>query len=160
MEKLKYLLANPYAWLLFAFILSLPYVLTYMRRFYPKELQKKMEKEDACMLEATQRPEMKTIRRNALVGIVLSVGISYIISYHLMELSCDSLKTFLNIFSALISFVVVYMIVAEHKINKGKKDKNCSKIYTKREIIMQIGIYGGLVVLLFAIIVMSGMGKR
>ena len=159
MEKLKYLFTNPYTWLFIVFVFALPYVLKYIRRFYSKELQKKMEKEDACMLEANQRPEMKIVRRNALVGIVLSVGISYIISYHLMELSCDSLKIFTNIFSVLISFVVVYMIVAEHKINKGKKDKICSKIYTKREIIMQIGIYGGLVVLLFAIIVMSGIGK-
>ena len=159
MEKLKYLLTNPYVWLFFAFVLSLPYVITYMRRFYSKELQKKMEKEDACMLEANQRPEMKTMRRNALVGIVLSAGVSYIISYHFIELSCDRLKTFLNILSALISFVVVYMIVAERKINKGKKDKKCLNIYTKREFIMQIGIYGGLVVLLLVIIVMSSIGK-
>jgi len=38
-EHFKTLFANPYTWAYFAFIFTLPYLLKYMRQFFPKKLQ-------------------------------------------------------------------------------------------------------------------------
>ena len=151
MEKLKYLLANPYWWLFFAFMLSLPLLIKYIRRFYPKELQEKIMEAEACVLKRNKKPEIKRIQFFFNIGILFALIIGAFVAY----LSNNILMAYVPVFVVILIFVRY-----EKLINKGKKDKNCSKIYTKREIIMQIGIYGGLVVLLFAIIVMFDIGKR
>ena len=115
MEKLKYLFANPYAWLFFAFIFTLPYLLKYMRRFYSEELQKKMKKEEVCIMEFQQKPEMKRMRKIVFIGFVLSVSVSYIISYILMDTSCDTTRIFINIFLVLATPIMIYAIVVEYK---------------------------------------------
>jgi len=157
MEKLIYLFSNPYTWLFIIFTFSLPYILKYMRRFYPKKLQQQMAEEEACILEINTKPEMKAMRKNVFIGFVLSIIISYIISYYLIASVDNTLRTFTNIFIGLSSLVAIYAMVTEYKINKDKK--NCSDIYDKREFFTQIGIYGSLVVLLIFIIVYFEIGR-
>lgn len=152
MQHLKYLLTNPYTWLFLIFTICLPYILKYMRRFYPRKLQEQMEKEEACNLELYQKLEMQRTRKNMIAGIFISFGISVVISYF----SENILSTFEIVFVSMMGVVVLYSVIVDYRINKGK---NCLKIYDKRELLTQIGIYGGLVVLLIFIIEMLHIGR-
>jgi len=49
--------------------------------------QKQMEQEEACTLKLNQKPEMKRMRKVANIGFILSVVMSYIVTYHLIEIS-------------------------------------------------------------------------
>ena len=129
MEKLKYLFTNPYTWLFFAFILSLPYVLTYMRRFYPKELQKQMEKEEACTLKRNQKPEMKTMLKNVRLGSLFAFLISVLIAYS----SENSLEVFKTFFLIIMMPIFIYAMAMEYKINKNK---NCNHVSVKYMLVM------------------------
>ena len=129
MEKLKYLFTNPYTWLFFAFILSLPYVLTYMRRFYPKELQKQMEKEEACTLKRNQKPEMKTMLKNVRLGSLFAFLISVLIAYS----SENSLEVFKTFFMIIMMPIFIYAMAMEYKINKNK---NCNHVSVKYMLVM------------------------
>ena len=145
MEKLKYLLTNPYSWLLFAFILSLPYVLTYMRRFYPKELQKQMEKEEACTLKRNEKPEMKTMLKNVRLGSLFAFLISLIIAYF----AENSLEVFKTLFMIIMMPIVIYAMVMDYKINKNK---NCNHVSVKYMLVMFaiIVLIAFIVILIFA----------
>jgi hypothetical protein len=147
MEKLIYLFSNPYTWLFIVFTMGLPYLLKYMRRLFPQKLQDQMAKEEACFLEGNQKPEIKRIHRNMHIGIFISLVTSFIVSYCID----NTFHRVYVIFMSITSVVVIYSGIAEHKVKKDKK--NCSDIYDKREFFTQIGIYGGLVVLLIFIIV-------
>ena len=129
MEKLKYLFTNPYTWLFFAFILSLPYILTYMRRFYPKELQKQMEKEEACTLKRNQKPEMKTMLKNVRLGSLFAFLISVLIAYS----SENSLEVFKTFFLIIMMPIFIYAMAMEYKINKNK---NCNHVSVKYMLVM------------------------
>lgn len=152
LQHLKYLLTNPYIWLLLIFTICLPYILRYMRRFYPKKLQEQMAKEEACNLELHQKPEMQRTRKNMMVGIFISFVTSLAISYF----SENSLSTFAIVFVSMMGALALYGGIVEHRESKGKK---CLEIYDKRELLTQIGIYGGLVVLLIFIIEMLHIGS-
>jgi heme/copper-type cytochrome/quinol oxidase subunit 4 len=133
MERLTYLFTNPYTWLLIVFISVLPYALKYIRRFYPEELQKQMEYEEACTLKLNQKHEMKQMRKVVTIGFILSVVVSYAVAYHLIESSNNTFKIFSNIFMVLMSTIAIYAMITEHKINK---DKNCHHISVKYYIVM------------------------
>lgn len=152
LQHLKYLLTNPYTWLLLIFTICVPYVLKYMRRFYSKKLQEQIKKEEACNLELHQKPEMQRTRKNMMVGTFISFGVSVAISYF----SENFLGTFEIIFVSMIGIVALYGGIVEYRVSKGKK---CLKIYDKRELLTQIGIYGGLVVLLIFVIIMFDIGR-
>ncbi len=123
MEQLKYLITNPYSWVLIGAVLILPYLLKYMRILYPETLRKKMEEEEACTLELYQKPQMRTMRKNMVFAIVISLISSYVLGYHLME-SSNPLRTSKNIFVLLIVLIALYAIVVEYKITKGKSCKD------------------------------------
>ena len=152
LENLKYLLTNPYTWLFIIFTMCLPYILQYMRQFFSKKLQEQMAKEEACTLKVHEKPEMKRMRKNVTIGIFISFVASVLISYF----SEDSLHTFRIIFMYMMGIVALYSMVVDYKVNKGR---NCLKIYNKSELMTQVSIYAGLVVLLVLIIVMFDIGK-
>ncbi len=133
MERLTYLFTNPYTWLFIVFILVLPYALKYIRRFYPEKLQKQMEQEEACTLKLNQKPEMKRMRKVVFIGFVLSILVSYIISYYVIESSDNTFEIFKNIFIVLMMIVSIYAMITEHKISKGK---NCHHVSIKYLTIM------------------------
>lgn len=119
MENFIHIWTNPYSWLLIGTIIALPYLLKLMRRLYPESLRKKMEKEEACTLKLYQKPQMRTLRKNMVFAFVISFIASYVVGYHLVE-STDPLGTSKNIFVLLIVPIVLYAIVIEYKITKGK----------------------------------------
>jgi len=123
-----------------------------MRQFFPKKLQEQMAKEEACTLKVHEKPEMKRMRKNVTIGIFISFVVSVLISYF----SENSLHTFRIIFMYMMGIVALYSMVVDYKVNKGR---NCLKIYNKSELMTQISIYAGLVVLLVLIIVMFDIGK-
>jgi len=151
-EHFKTIFTNPYTWMMFAFILTLPYLLKYMRRFFPKKLQKKIEKEEACDLEYRQQPEIVRLRKKLIIGIIISLIVSAFISYLIEE----SWRIFTYIFASMITIVVLYAVIVEYILSKNKYI-NCLKIYNKREILILIGIYGGLI-FLFTTILVFGIG--
>jgi len=131
------------------FSFSLTYVLKHMRRFYPAKLQEKMAKEEACTLKVNKKPEMKAMRKNVFIGFVLSIIISYIISYYLIASVDNTFRTFTNIFIGLFSLVAIYAMVTEYKINK---DKNCNDMIVGYKFMKWVGIFMGLVFVIALII--------
>ena len=111
-----------------------------------------MAKEEACTLKRNQKPEMKRMQKNTTIGIFISFVTSVVVSCFVEE----SLNVFKIVFMSMMSIVLLHSMIVDYKVNKGK---NCLKIYDKRELITQISIYGGLVVLLILIIVMFDIGK-
>ena len=153
MEKFIYLFSNPYTWLLIVFTMGLPYLLKYMRRLLPKKVQEQMAKDEACTLEWRQKPEIKRIHRNMHIGIFISLVTSFIVSY------CID-NTFHRVYVIFISIAIVVLIYSGIAERKVKRDKNnCSNIYGKREFIIQVGIYGGLILLLVFSIFYFGVGR-
>lgn len=151
--SLKYLLTNPYVWLFFIFIICLPYVFQYMRRFFPKKLQEQMAKEEACNLEQQQKPETKRMLKNMYIALLISLATSIVVSYF----SEDSLDMFNMVFAGMGGLGALYFSIINYRANKD--NKNCLEIYDKREFIIQISIYGGLVVLLILVIMYFEIGR-
>ena len=89
MERLTNLVTNPYTWLLFAFAISLPYILKYLRRFYPDNVRKKMEKEEACMIENNAKPKVKQLNRIFLLSMftipTLFFSVLYLLNYDILH---------------------------------------------------------------------------
>jgi len=125
LERLSNLASNPYTWILFIFIMSLPYILKYLRRFYPEKLRKKMDKEEACTLEYQQKPEMKFVRKIILIGMLSVIFISYFVSFYFLTNLINPLATFRNLFLIGALIVVIIAISFESKI---KKDENCNEV--------------------------------
>ncbi len=125
LERLLNLINNPYTWGLFVFVMALPYILKYMRRWYPKSWQESMAKEEACTLEYQQKPEMKFIRRILSIGLVSVVLISYVLAYYILPNIEYHLKTFRDLFLIGAVIIVILTIYFESKI---KKNKNCNDV--------------------------------
>ena len=152
-EMLTNLVSNPYTWLFFAFVISVGYILQYMRRFYPKSWQEAMAKEEACTLEFQKKHEMKLIRKIVLLGFLSSLGISYLIVYYLLENIENKFRLCMDIY---LSFSVVIMIIAGVLAHRIKKDKNCNDVifgYKFMKIVITIEI---LVILVMGILYLLG----
>jgi len=128
MEKLKYFLTNPYTWLFIIFIFSLPYILKYMRHFYPEKLQEQMAEEEVCTLEKSKKPEMKRLQKIFQIGTLFSFFVTLLVAYYY-----QSLEVTKTVFISLMSLVAIYGTVTEYKINK---DKTCSHVSVKYYIAM------------------------
>ena len=123
---------------IFIFIISLPVILQYIRRFYPKSLREKMEIEEACTLEVNQKLEMKRMRKIVFIGFVLSGIISYLLAYYFLPVIQTKFKMFINIFVGSISLVTVYAMLSEYKINK---DENCNEKIVGYKFMKWFGIF-------------------
>ena len=128
MEDLKYLFSNPYVWLFIIFSFSLPYILKYIRRFYPEKLQQQMAKEEVCILEKSKKPEMKHLQKIFQIGTLFSFFVTLLVAYYY-----QSLEVTKTVFISLVSLIAIYVTVSEYKI---KKDKTCSHISVKYYIVM------------------------
>jgi len=136
-EMLTNLVNNPYTWLFLGFIVSLAYILQYMRRFYPNHWQEAMAKEEACTLEFQKKPEMKLVRKITLIGFLSMIFISYILSFHLLSDLVNPLDTFTKIFLSGAMFIMAISIYYQSKI---KKDKNCNDVIVGYKFMKIVGI--------------------
>ena len=123
---------------IFIFIISLPVILQYIRRFYPKSLREKMEIEEACTLEVNQKPEMKRMRKIVFIGFVLSGIISYLLAYYFLPVIQTKFKMFINIFVGSIGLVAGYAMLSEYKTNK---DENCNEKIVGYKFMKWFGIF-------------------
>jgi len=152
-ERLTNLLTNPYTWLLFTFTMLLPYILKFIRRFYPKSWQEAMAKEEACTLEFHKKPEMKLVRRIITIGILSTIFFSYILVFHFLKNLENPLNTFRNIFLSSAMFIVAISIYYESKI---KKDKNCNDVIVGYKFMKIVGIIEILFILVMGILYLLG----
>jgi len=149
-EMLTNLVTNPYTWVLFAFAMTLPYILKFLRRLYPKHWQEAMAKEEACTLIHQQKPEMKLVRRILTIGILGIVLLSYIIVFHVLSDVVNPLDTVIN-FVAIGAIPVVLTAVSYE--NKIKKEKNCNDDFVGSKYMKVIGIVLGIVFFILLLIV-------
>jgi len=133
-ERLLNLITNPYTWVILVFIMALPYLLNYMRRFYPEKLRKQMEKEEACTLELQQKLEMKRMRKYITIGFIFSALLTVCIAYY-FEIERGNISWIFIISMTPITF---YAMIVEHRISKGKK---CLQFYDKKEFFILVGIF-------------------
>jgi len=124
-ERFENFVTNPYTWLLFVFTVSLPYILRYIRRFYPEKLQENMKKEEACALEFNQKPKIKFLNKVMTTGMISSVVISYLITYHLLSNLENKLSMFVNLFASMILLIVLIISILQSKV---KNDKDCNDV--------------------------------
>jgi len=128
------LITNPYTWLFIIFTMALPYILQYMRRFYPEKLRKQMEKEEACTLELQQKPEMKRTGKYLAIGFFVAIILTICI-YYTFDIAKKHIGVIYTIF---LSPTFIYVGVLQHKIKKGK---NCLQFYDKKEYLQLVGIF-------------------
>ena len=150
---IKNLVTNPYTWVFFVFALSLPMILRYIRRFYPKSLQEAMEKEEACTLELNRRPEMKRLRKFMFIGLFCVVLISYLLSFYLLSDVVDPLMRFYKVLVIGIIIVIVPFIYYENKIRKGQ---DCKDVIVGYKFIKIVGIIE--ICLIVTVVIMNILG--
>lgn len=137
-ERFENLVSDPYTWVFFIFIMSLSYILQYLRRFYPKSLREKMEKEEACNLEYQKKPEMKLVRKIILFGLLFSIIISYLITYNLLQNLGNKIETFRNILLGIYIPIILTTLFYEYKTTK---DKNCNDVIVGYKFIKWVGMF-------------------
>jgi len=152
-QMLTNLVTNPYTWLFFVFIIALPYVLQYLRRFYSKSWQKAMAKEEACRLEHHKKPEMKLVRKIINIGFLSMLFVSYVLSFHLLTDLVNPLKTFTYIFFGGAMLIMAVSIYYESKI---KKDKNCNDVIVGYRFMKIVGIMEVLFIVIAGILYLLG----
>ena len=124
-ERFENLVTNPYTWVLFIFTMFLPYILKYIRRFYPKKLQEKMNKEEACTLEFNQQPKIKFLNKVMTTGMISSVVISYLITYHLLSNLENKLSMFIDLFGSMLLSIALIISILQSKV---KNNKDCNDV--------------------------------
>lgn len=124
-ERAMNLLTNPYTWVLFIFVMLLPYILKYIRRFYPESLREKMEKEEACTLEYQENPKVQMLYKIIQASFFISIFVSYLTVYHLFDSIENKFKTAFNLFVGIMSFIVIVGVYFDYKLSK---DKNCNDV--------------------------------
>ena len=134
LDKLIFLISNPYIWLFIFFALSLERILIYIRRFYPKSLQEKMKKEEACTLESQNNPKVQKLHRLLSFSILLVAFCSYLLAYHILKYNENKLlhiepfntaESMMTISFFVSSLIIIFIhSVYENKING---DKNCNE---------------------------------
>ena len=139
------LITNPYTWAFIVFTMALPYLVIYMRRFYPEKLRKQMEKEEACTLELQQKPEMKRVRKYVIIGFIFSVLLTVCIAYY-FEIEKRNISL---IFIISIIPITLYAMIVEQRISKGKK---CLQFYDKKEYLQLVGIFVVMIVIIVTIV--------
>ena len=125
LERLTNLVTNPYTWLFLIFAMSLPYLLKYIRRFYPSTLREKMDKEEACTIAHQKKPEMQFVQKILVFGLLFSIVVSYVITYQLLSNLENSLRTFQNIFLGIYFPIMLVGLFYEHRI---AKNENCNDV--------------------------------
>ena len=133
-ERLLNLITNPYTWAFIVFTMALPYILQYMRRFYPEKLRKQMEKEEACTLEKQQKPEMRRVRKYMFIGFFFSALLTICLPYY-FEIEKRNIRW---IFIISMTPITLYVMLVEHRISKGK---NCLQFYDKKQYLQLLGIF-------------------
>ena len=147
------ILTDPYTWLVLGFIISVGYILRYIRRLYPKSLQEAMEKEEACTLRYQKNPEIKLIRKIINMGLLSMLFISYILSFHVLTDLVNPLYTFMNIF---LSGAVLIIVIGDYYKGKIKKDKSCNNVIVGYKFIKIVGIIEILFILFLYILYLLG----
>jgi hypothetical protein len=155
-ERLENLVTNPYTWVLFVFAMSLPYVLKFSRRFYPKKLQEKMKKEEACTLEFNQKPKIKFLNKVMVTGMASSIVISYLITYHLLSNVEKQLSMFVNLLASMILLIVIIIAFLQSKV---KNDKNCNDVVVGYKFIKIVGIIEIIFIFVMGILYLFGYVK-
>jgi heme/copper-type cytochrome/quinol oxidase subunit 4 len=144
-QQLERLTTNPYAWVFFGFIILLPYILKFLRRFYPKHWQEVMQKEASCILEFQKSKERKSIRNFTLIGFFLSVMVSYVFIYLVLDIHYKFEVFIITIFLIMVIFALFRMI-KEYQV---LKKKNCNNVIIGYKYVKIIGI-----LIIIALIVM------
>ena len=155
-EMLTNLASNPYTWLFFVFVISVGYILQYMRRFYPKSWQEAMAKEESCTLEFQKKPEMKLVRQIMTIGILSTIFISYIMAFYLLKDLGNPLNTFTNI---LIGGAILIIVISIYYESKIKKDKNCKDVIVGYKFMKIVGIIEILFILVMGVLYLLGYVK-
>ncbi|HFD14653.1 MAG TPA: hypothetical protein ENJ34_05035 [Epsilonproteobacteria bacterium] len=125
LEMLTSLVTNPYTWVFFICVISLPYILLFIRRFYSKSLREKMEKEEACTLEHRENPKVQLLSKIILISFFVSIFISYLTAYYLFDDIEEKFDTAVSLFWGMM-FIV--MIISGYFDDKLTKDKNCNDV--------------------------------
>jgi len=148
-EKLQYLLTNPYFYLLIFSSFFIEKLLMYARRFYPKQLQEQIKEEEACLLEIQSIPERKRLNVFFLWSLFGVTCISALIGYITESIHTFSIAIFFSFFP-----LIGYITYKDHKINK-KTGVTCkSKISPKYILGFSVAI------ILFAILIVYIFGKK
>ena len=148
MEKLTYMFANPYSWLFISVVVGLPFLLKLMRHLYPETLRKRMEEEEACILELYQNPKLKRLRKGLFLALGVSIGVSYVAGYHFID-SPNPLRTSLNVFYPIMILAALYLGVVEYKITKGK---NCNDVIVGYKYLKRIAITEAAIIVVLMLI--------
>jgi len=121
LERLENLITNPYAWLLFAFIMSLSYILKFLRRFYPESVRQKMEKEEACTFEHQQKPQMIFVRKVVTFSFLPIIFISLIVSHYFFPMIKG-----LFVYLLLVGMIpiAIWAMYVEYKISKDENSND------------------------------------
>jgi len=148
LERLTNLVTNPYAWIFFTFLISLPYILKFVRRCYSKNLQESMEKEESCTLEFQKSKERKSIRNFTLIGFFSLVIVSYIFIYQLLDIH-HKFEVFMMISFSIMIFFALFRMLKEFQV---LKKKNCNDVIVGYQYVRIIGILISIILIVMLIL--------
>ena len=145
LESLNNLISNPYTLIFLGLIF--PFILLFIRRFYPEDLRRRMEKEEDCTLKLQQKPQMTLARKVLLFGGLVIAVISFIVSHYVFPTIKD---LFINLLLVGIMPMVIWVLYVDYKLGK---DKNCNDVVVGYKFMKWFGIFSLIVFVILSVIV-------